>query len=135
MGVKVKKAWIKGDLSVPGTDISWGYHVAPMIEAKDSKGNIVQYVIDPSITNKAVTLDEWAGMMDKKGRGPVMKTTYPIAENGVDFERTTIAVSSSDPYGPVDMKDATENDKLNNAEEVLAEYTMVLENAKKKGKK
>lgn len=135
MGMKVKKAWIKGDLRVPGTDINWGYHVAPLIEAKDSKGNIVQYVLDPSVNDKAVTLDEWAASMDKAVSGPVMKTTYPIAENGLEFQRTVLAVSSSEPYGPVDMKFLTEEQKMENAREVLAEYTQVLEGLKKKGKK
>lgn len=131
MGLTVKKAWIKGELHVPGTDIDWGYHVAPLIEAKDSKGNIVQYVIDPSLTDKAVTLDEWVATMDKKSSKSVMKTTYPIAENGLDFQRTVVAVSSSDPYAPLDIKELTETQKMANAKEVLAEYTEVLENNKK----
>lgn len=131
MGMKVKKAWIKGELHVPGTDITWGYHVAPLIEAKDKKGNIVQYVLDPSLTDKAVTLDEWVATMEKKSSKSVMKTTYPIAENGLDFQRTVVAVSSSDPYAPVDMKGLTEEDKMQNAKEVLAEYTEVLKSLKK----
>lgn len=131
MGMKVKKAWIKGELHVPGTDITWGYHVAPLIEAKDSKGNIVQYVLDPSLTDKAVTLDEWVATMEKKSSKSVMKTSYPIAENGLDFERTVVAVSSSDPYAPVDMKALTEEEKMAHAQEVLAEYTQVLKSVKK----
>jgi hypothetical protein len=134
-GMKVKKAWIKGDLSVPGTDIRWGYHVAPLIEGKDSKGNIVQYVLDPSLTDKAVTLDEWVSTMNRSTKGPVMKTTYPIAENGLDFQRTVVAVSSSDAYGPVDMKIVTEEQKMDDAFSTLAEYSAVLESTKKKGTK
>lgn len=134
MGMKVKKAWIKGQLHVPGTDIEWGYHVAPLIEAKDDKGNIVQYVLDPSLTDKAVTLDEWVATMEKKSSKSVMKTSYPIAENGLDFERTVVAVSSSDPYSPVDIKALTEEEKMEHAKEVLAEYTQVLKLLKKQGK-
>lgn len=134
MGMTVKKAWIRGDLRIPNTDIRWGYHVAPLIEAKDSKGNIVQYVLDPSVTDKAVTLDEWAAMMDKGEGKRVMKTTYPMAENGLDFGRTVLAVSSSDPYGPSDMKNITEVEKMQNAREVLDEFSLVLEEKARGGR-
>lgn len=131
MGITVKKAWIKGDLQVPGTDIYWSYHVAPLIEAKDNKGKIIQYVIDPSLTDKAVTLDEWAATMDKSTSGPIMKTRFPIPENGLDFQRTILAVSSSDPYLPVDIRLLTEKMKMDTSRETLAEFTEVLKKLKK----
>jgi hypothetical protein len=42
-----------------------------------------------------------------------------------------VAVSSSDPYSPVDMKALTEEEKMAHAKEVLAEYTEVLKSLKK----
>lgn len=132
MGFTVKKAWIKGDLRIPNTDIRWGYHVAPIIEAKDSKGKIVQYVIDPSVTEVAVTIDQWADSMNKSEGVRVMKTTYPIPENGLDFGRTVLAVSSSDAYGPIDLKNATEAQKMEDATTILAEFNQILEEQKER---
>ena len=135
MGITVKKAWIQGDLRLRGTDINWSFHVAPLIEAKDNKGNIVQYVIDPSVTDVAVTLDEWVASMDKGPGSRVMKTTYPIAENGLDFGRTVVAVSSSDPFGPKDTKHATEVQKMQEARQLLAEFSQILEEEQERGRR
>ena len=121
MGIPVKKAWLKGSLSVPGTNLNWRYHVAPMIEAKDSKGNIVQYIIDPTLADKAVPLDEWIASMDKNVSGPLMKTTYPIPENGKSFQRTVLAISSSDAYIDKDIKFITEEEKMGDALRIMAE--------------
>ena len=126
MGYTVKKAWIKGSLSVPGTNLNWRFHVAPLIETKDSKGLIKQFVIDPSITDKDVTLAEWVAKMDKNVSGPVMKTTYPIAENGLNYQRTVVAISSSDAYKPVDNKPLTEEQKIRDATEMLADHKDIL---------
>lgn len=126
MGIAAQKVWIKGELSVPGTDIQWNYHVAPVVEVKDTDGKIVKYVIDPSLTDKAVTVDEWVAKMDKGNKGPVMKTTYPFPHNGGSFDRTVVAISSAEPFGPVDMKEATEEQKMTTATAVLKEYSAVL---------
>lgn len=132
MGIAAQKVWIKGDLYVPGTDIQWNYHVAPVVEVKDAKGKIVKYVIDPSLTDKAVTVDEWVATMGKKTTGPVMKTTYPFPANSVNYQRTTVAISSAEPFAPMDLMAFTEKDKMDKATEVLKEYSAVLAESKRK---
>lgn len=49
-------------LSVPGTefgDISWGYHVAPIVNVQGNDGVTRQMVFDPSLSNQPMTFGEW----------------------------------------------------------------------------
>lgn len=126
MGIPTQKAWIKGGLFMPGTDIEWNYHVAPTVEVKEKNGKIVNYVIDPSVTDKAVPLDEWVAAIGKKGTGPIMKTTYPFPSNVLDFQRTSVAISPSGVYGPVDIQSMSEEDKMNLSTSRLKELSEVL---------
>lgn len=125
MGIAAQKVWIKGNLKVPGTDIEWNYHVAPVVEVKKKDGSIEKYVIDPSLTEKAVTVDQWVAKMDRGYKGPIMKTTYPFPLNGGDFDRTVVAISSAEPFAPADMV-ASEEQKMEYATQVLKEFSEVL---------
>lgn len=58
-GVAVKKAWTYGNLYAntannPACKVTWGYHVAPVIQVGST-----QYIIDPSMFNGPVTLAQW----------------------------------------------------------------------------
>jgi len=51
-GMQCGKVWNYGNLSVPGTplgDITWGYHVAPIINVRQPDGSVVAMVMDPSM--------------------------------------------------------------------------------------
>jgi Glutaminase len=51
-------------MEVKGTsigDVQWGYHVAPIIAVKGSDGVTRDMVIDPSLGDKLITVDEWKG--------------------------------------------------------------------------
>ncbi len=129
-GIPTQKVWIKGDLYVPGTDISWNYHVAPVIDVKEQDGAIRKYVIDPSLNDKAIPIDDWVASMKSHGKGQIMKTTYPFPANSADFQRTTVALSSSDPYGPVDQHDLDEETKMASAAQTLKEFSSSLKGSK-----
>ncbi|MDD4973988.1 MAG: protein-glutamine glutaminase family protein [Bacteriovorax sp.] len=131
MGIPTEKAWIKGSLFVPGTDIKWNYHVAPVINVKDKKGKIKKYVIDPSLADNAVTLDEWVESMGKNVKGGVMKTRYPFPVNAANFQRTAVALSSSDVYVPDNDEVKTEEQNMAMAIQTMKEYTAVLNEGNK----
>lgn len=127
MGIPTEKVWIKGDLSVPNTDIRWNFHVAPVVTVKDPKdGQAKKYVIDPSLTSKAVPLDEWVATMKPNVRGPVVKTSYPIPFNAAMMERTAVALSSSDPYLPDGDMRMTEDQKMEAARRTMVEYSKLV---------
>ena len=123
MGYKVEKAWVRGKIGAPGLDGFWDYHVAPAFDIKEADGRIVKYVIDPSLMNKAVPLDEWTGKMSFELKGPVVKTTYPFPSNTANFQRTTVAISSSDPYFPTD-NGFSEEEKMSISKEKMVEYSL-----------
>lgn len=131
MGIPTEKAWIKGSLFVPDTDIQWNYHVAPVINVKNEKGEIKKYVIDPSLTNKAVTLDEWVDTMGKNVKGGVMKTAYPFPVNVAQFQRTAVAISSSDIYVPDNDELRSEEQNMAMAMQTMKEYSAVLSEGNK----
>jgi len=132
MGIPVEKAWIKGNLSVPGTDIHWNYHVAPVINVKNDKGQIVKYVIDPSLNDKAVPLDTWVNTMAHNVKGEVVKTPYPFPINIANFQRTAVAISSSDVYVPDNDEKRSEDENMKLALATMAEYSNVLKSEVRK---
>jgi hypothetical protein len=124
MGIPTEKVWIKGDLSVPGTDIRWNFHVAPVVTVKDPvDGMPKKYVIDPSLTDKAVPLDEWVATMKPNVRGPIVKTAYPIPLNAANMERTAVALSNSDPYLPNGDMSMTEDQIMAMSKKTMEEYS------------
>lgn len=66
-GYTPDKAWAFGDLQVntntPYGEISWGYHVAPVVHVKDVNGNVTPMVLDPSIESGPVTVAQWQATM------------------------------------------------------------------------
>lgn len=130
MGIPTEKVWIKGSILVPGTDIGWDFHVAPVVSVKNEKGEIKKYVIDPSLTNKAVPLDDWINKMGKVEKGDVVKTTYPFPSNVKDVQRVVVGISSSDVFLPQYDQYMTEADKMKMTIDTLKEMKRRLRNKK-----
>lgn len=126
MGIPTEKVWIKGSLFVPGTDVQWNYHVAPVVSVKLKNGQIKKYVIDPSLNETAVTVDGWVDSMGKNVKGGVMKTAYPFPVNVANFQRTAVAFSSSDIYVPDNDEKRTEEENMSLAIQTMKEYTEAL---------
>lgn len=123
-GVRVDKVWIKGDLYVPGTEplIQWNFHVAPIVYVKNAKGETQKMVIDPSLFDKPVTVEEWDNKMSKNtARGSVV-TAFPFPENAAQMERSALSFSSSDPYLPSDSIYLSEEEKMDMANETMSMY-------------
>lgn len=129
MGIPTEKVWIKGALNVPGTDIEWNYHVAPVINVKTKSGAIVKYAIDPSLNDKAVPVDDWVASMGKNVKGGVMKTSYPFPMNIAQFQRTAVAFSSSDIYVPDNDEKRSEEQNMQMAIQTMKGYTQALKEA------
>lgn len=94
-------------LEVKGTtigDVTWGYHVAPIIAVKGSDGVTRDMVIDPSLGNKLVTVDEWkakqgnpASVIEKADgsvvyKKPGVSDTDPSVMKDDDHKRTEAAL-------------------------------------------
>jgi hypothetical protein len=62
-GVTSGKIWsfaVDKALAVPGTGITWGYHVAPIVSVMGSDGVARTMVFDPSLGSKPMQFGEWA---------------------------------------------------------------------------
>lgn len=121
-GVRVDKVWIKGDLYVPGTDIRWNFHVAPIVYVEDDKGGFQKMVIDPSLFDKPVTVEEWDNKMSKNTAKGSVITAFPFPENVAAFERSSLSFSSSDPYLPRESINLSEEDKMKMSNQTMKQY-------------
>jgi hypothetical protein len=86
-GVAPKKIFVHGDLQpITGTlhdpygygEVTWNYHVAPIIEGVDASGKRVQYVIDPSMSPTVMTKAEWLKLT--KGSGTISREEIKDAD-------------------------------------------------------
>lgn len=121
-GVRVDKVWIKGDLAVPEANIRWNFHVAPIVYVEDEKGLIKKMVIDPSLFDKPVTVEEWDAKMQKNTIKGSVVTAFPFPENSAFYERSTLSFSTSDPYLPMDSVHLSEDEKMNLANMTMQQY-------------
>lgn len=123
-GVRVDKVWIKGDLYIPESKplIQWSFHVAPIVYVKDTNGNIQKMVIDPSLFERPVSVEEWDKNISKSTiRGSVV-TGFPFPENSAFMERSSISFSSSAPYLPNEEPGLSEKEKIKMANETMKKY-------------
>lgn len=125
-GIDVQKAWIKGDLKVetPERTTSWNFHVAPVLEVEQGDGSAIKYVIDPSIADKPVTVDDWTAIMTK---GRVDKTGFPYPLNVTNFNRATLSFTDTNTYMPSEFKTTpnqygTEEERMSAANQTMLEY-------------
>jgi len=124
--ISTDKIWVRGDLEkrLPnGEVVKWDFHVAPIVYVKH-KGKTVKMVIDPSISNKPVTVDQWLKEFDRNtinGRKAV-QTTYPMPENARAYGRTVIAFSDKFPMSPTPDMEASEEDLDQEARDVMDQF-------------
>lgn len=129
-GVRVDKVWIKGDLYVPEANISWNFHVAPILYVEDEKGIIRKMVIDPSLFDKPVTVEEWDQKITKRTKRGSVITAFPFPQNAAFMERSALSFSTSAPYLPGDNIEMTEVEKMELADETMKKYKNISAPAK-----
>lgn len=81
MGIPSRKVWTYGTL-VPmkpdgnpvrfppnpsGKQVIWGYHVAPVVNVAQPDGSCVPMVMDPSLSDRPLTVAQWQAIMSGPG--------------------------------------------------------------------
>lgn len=99
MGVQTEKAWLVGDL-VPKKDpsINWRFHVAPSIQVQLPDGKITRMVIDPSVSDRPLTGEEWAALIPSKGKGALTESRFPVPWNAEFYQRPVLSFSPTKYY-------------------------------------
>ncbi len=109
MGIPSSKVWTSGTL-VPmkpdgtpvrfppnpgGQQVIWGYHVAPVVQVAQPDGSCVPMVMDPSLSDRPLTVGEWNTIMSGPG-SKIEKTVftdpsvfYGPPENGPEYESSS----------------------------------------------
>ena len=64
----------------PAGYVKWKYDVAPTVPVKGADGKEAKMVIDPSLFDKPVTIQEWTGAMTPTGGGGISTSTTKIGE-------------------------------------------------------
>jgi hypothetical protein len=62
-GLRVQADTARGAAWGYPRDVSWGYHVAPVVQVRHPGGHIVEVVMDPSLRRGPLGIDEWVGLM------------------------------------------------------------------------
>jgi uncharacterized Zn-binding protein involved in type VI secretion len=75
LGIQPYVAWSVGDLHAktsnhPKGYVEWAYHVAPLVEVRQPDGKIDVMVIDPSLSDRPMTVDEWKNAQKKNASDP-----------------------------------------------------------------
>lgn len=122
-GHLVEKAWINGDLMIPGDDpVRWSYHVAPSVYAYDDQGRVQRMIIDPSVSDKPLTSKEWSDMMTGHIDNNVQQTGFPFPSNSAPYRRASLTFTNSDPYYPLQNTVMDEKAKMEAAVKTMSDY-------------
>ena len=113
VGVISDKVWARGDFSMKaldGHEINWNYHVAPIVYVKKPTGRIEKVVIDPSVTDRPVSVSDWLHSFERKKsrKTPIEYTVYPLPDDAKSYERSVISYSNMLPISPTSPSNATE---------------------------
>lgn len=84
------KFFIQGKLKstskyTDNNSLNWTYHVVPFVLKKNTKGKVVKMIIDPSISSKALSLNNWLEQLtvSKNNQAVIIQTnrfTYSITQ-------------------------------------------------------
>jgi hypothetical protein len=62
----------------PDGYVNWGYHVAPTVPVQQPDGTVQDMVVDPSMFDRPVTIDEWRDAQQSPGSSePYIDQTAP----------------------------------------------------------
>ena len=126
-GIFADKVWARGDFSInidDGQEINWLYHVAPIVSVIGDDGMMTKVVIDPSVADGPVSVNQWLEKFDKntqKSRS-AQETTFPMPEDSISYGRTVYSVSNMTPYFPSQNGDMSEANKRDASKATMQDY-------------
>lgn len=80
--IQMAKIYAEGVLRVKDVgpfypEVTWGFHVAPIIGVKQKNGKTIDMVFDPGLFDRPVTVDEWIKKMQAPGEpSPTVDNIY-----------------------------------------------------------
>jgi hypothetical protein len=133
-GILTEKIWIAGNVGPEKKpDITWVYHVAPVVHVRLEDGKIERRVLDPSVANAPLTPEEWAKLSDRNSSASPELVVSPLPRNSGFYQRAAITYTPWTQYYPW-TTDTTPDPKANlkHAQEELAMYSRVLDAQKRR---
>jgi hypothetical protein len=64
----------------PDSNVTWWYHVAPIVNVRDPQRGIVETVIDPSVGPAPMTLEQWETLLTEGDRTRRIWTRLSLSE-------------------------------------------------------
>jgi len=108
-----------GDNQVPGEQpaVMWWYHVAPIIRVENDQGQVTEMVIDPSMTDQLITIDQWTGMMSSEAFNRMTvseiqqllqenQRNNPAARNHYPSDQNLVYTTDRNVYWPLGPNDS-----------------------------
>jgi hypothetical protein len=129
-GIIVDKVWAEDGILKPNSDLEWNYHVAPVIWVHEKNGTYDRKVLDPSLEDHPVAVNEWLGKFwNSSSQGKYINQAWPVPPAQSTFDRTVVYFTPSSVYAPDQMSvpDAqTHARDLEDARTTLAKYSQLL---------
>jgi hypothetical protein len=94
--------------------VKWWYHVAPVIKVRTKTNELIEMVIDPSLTKEPVTISQWTGMMSTESfqRLSLDQVKQQLKENQGRYKKNQRIVFTASRYayksGESDLDSPTE---------------------------
>jgi hypothetical protein len=104
-----------------GPNVSWWYHVAPIIQVRLPAGTIMEMVIDPSIFANPAPVAAWTASMSPEnfqrvpdgGLQSVLAHAGPNAQNGFPVDRPMVFTGDRNAFFPADAVNVNTADHAN----------------------
>jgi hypothetical protein len=84
--------------------ITWNYHVAPQVPVIQPDGNTQQMILDPSLSDKPLTVDQWKSRCGPTGPQSLGYTSD--SDGDIPFNGNYDAIVAKDKMGKMSVSDA-----------------------------
>ncbi|AUD79597.1 hypothetical protein CW740_10230 [Kangiella profundi] len=119
-GVIADKAWASGFLKSKRSNVSWSYHVAPVVYVEGGNGKVDKMIIDPLIADRPVTSMEWLSLMGLSSPDALHTVGFPVPLDANDVGMISFTITNRDAFHPTVVKSFSKEERLEEARRVLA---------------
>jgi hypothetical protein len=130
LNLDMDKVWLFGEGLSPKSnpEVNWFYHVAASINVKDQNGNIQPMIIDPSLADGPLSIEEWSALFSPSKNKP-LRGSYNSLRHGIKV-RPTYTITGNEVYNIAEIttgEPMSDYDKMSSAKDTLKMLTKELE--------
>jgi len=110
--------------------VRWWYHVAPVIHVRNAQGVVTEMVMDPSLANRPLTIQQWSGLTrnDAFARMSLGEVEQMLSANRGLFPsgQNIVYTADRDAFYPANTPSAGAYDEMEKVRETLTRYSRLV---------